>query len=89
MFKTCLTLYSYGGINKSMETKNLNNFNNKGQVFLKSYMDMTGITVAELAKKTGLTRQFIYLVLDGTNQIGLNSARKLHKTLGVSYDKIL
>jgi len=72
-----------------MKDKNLNNLNNKGQEFLRSYMDMTGITVAELAKKTGLTRQFIYLVLDGTNQIGLNSARKLHKSLGVSYDKIL
>ena len=71
----------------AMRDKKFNN--NKGQVFLKSYMDMTGISVAELAKKTGLTRQFIYYVLDGTNQIGLASARKLHKTLGVSYDKIL
>ena len=62
---------------------------NKGQAFLKSYVAMTGISVADLAKKTGLTRQFIYNVLDGTNQIGLASARKLHKTLGVSYDKIL
>ena len=70
-----------------MKTNNLND--NKGQAFLKSYMEMTGITVAELAKKTGLTRQFVYNVLDGTNQIGAVSARKLNKTLGVSYDKIL
>ena len=62
---------------------------NKGQAFLKSYMNMTGITVAELAKKTGLTRQFIYNVLDGTNKIGATSAIKLNKTLGVSYDKLL
>ena len=70
-----------------MKTNNLND--NKGQAFLKSYMAMTGISVAELAKKTGLTRQFVYNVLDGTNQIGAVSARKLNKTLGVSYDKIL
>lgn len=52
-------------------------------------MSMTGISVAELAQKTGLTRQFIYNVLDGTNKIGATSAVKLHKTLGVSYDKLL
>ena len=62
---------------------------NKGQAFLKSYVAMTGISVADLAKKTGLTRQFIYNVLDGTNKVGASSAIKLHKTLGVSYDKIL
>ena len=62
---------------------------NKCQAFLRSCMSTTGMSIADLAKKTKLTKQFIYNILNGSSKIGASSARKLHKTLGVSYDKII
>lgn len=73
-----------------MKTKKPNNTQeNKGQAFLKEYMEMTGMSVAQVSEKTGLTRQFIYYVLDGKHRIGIDSARKIHDALGVKYDRII
>ena len=59
----------------------------KSSRVLKNYMDATGLAVVEVAKRTGLTRQFIHMLLNGQHEVGFRSAMKLKEGLGISLDK--
>ena len=54
---------------------------------LQTYMEATGLTVAEVAERSGLTRAFVYMVLNGQNEVGFRSALKFKAGLGIGLDK--
>lgn len=47
-------------------------------------MESSGLTHAEVAEQTGLSRQYIYRVLGGHQNITLDTAQKIAKVLGFS-----
>ena len=54
---------------------------------MRAYMDAAGVTVAEASKRTGLSRAFIYMILNGQNEVGLRSVMAFKAGLGISLDK--
>ena len=56
---------------------------------LEAYRELSGLSVRELAKRAGLSYQAVYYHLKGQHSIGVDAARKYHKNLGISLDKLL
>lgn len=56
---------------------------------LRQYMEATGASVIEISKRTGLTRAFIYMILNGQCNVGFKSALRFKEALGVDLDKWL
>jgi transcriptional regulator with XRE-family HTH domain len=69
----------------SMKTQKIKD--TKSSQVLGKYMDITGSSVAEVAKRTGLTRSFIYMVLRGQHEVGITSMFKFRDGLGIGLDK--
>ena len=56
---------------------------------LRQYLDLSGLTYRQAAKKTGLTHQTIWLHATGQKPIGGKSAVVYHNVFGISLDKLL
>jgi transcriptional regulator with XRE-family HTH domain len=54
---------------------------------LRGYLESTGIGLDEAAEKSGLSKAFLYMVLQGRHQVGIESAYKLKNGLGISLGK--
>ncbi len=63
--------------------------NSSGAEALRAYLDISEITVRELAEKCGLSFQVVYGHLSGKFRIGEKAAKRYREKLGISYDKLL
>lgn len=52
-------------------------------------MEATGASVIEISKRTGLTRAFIYMILNGQCNVGFKSALRFKEALGIDLEKWL
>jgi len=52
-------------------------------------LEATGLSVKEIAKRTGLSYQIVYYHLQGKHTIGAEAARKYNKALGISFESLI
>jgi len=62
---------------------------NMGKTALRQYLDLTGLTYREAARRTGLTHQSVFVHARGKSPIGAASALIYHKVFGISLEKLL
>ena len=56
---------------------------------LKTYMELAGLTYQDVAAKTGLSKQAVWLHANGRINMSGNSAFVYHKAFGLSLEKLL
>ncbi len=62
---------------------------NKGAEALRAYLDSTGMSVREMARRAEVSYQTAFYHLQGKNRIGGIAARRYHKHLGISLEKLI
>jgi len=56
---------------------------------IKIYLDLSGLTYREAAKKTGLSQQAVWLHATGRSGMSGRAAFAYHKAFGLSLEKLL
>ena len=56
---------------------------------LKTYMDLADLSCKDVAKKTGMSQQSVWLHLTGRINMSGNAAFVYHKAFGISLEKLL
>lgn len=59
----------------------------RSSAVLQAYMDSTGLSVAEVAQRTGLSRAHIYYLLKGQHSVGFRAALAFRRGCGIELDR--
>ena len=60
-----------------------------GKTALRQYLDLTGLSYREAARRTGLTHQTVFMHARGKTPIGATSALIYYRVFGISLEKLL
>jgi len=82
-----LTLCLFADILASMKKKKSKESSPK--TALRQYLDLTGLTYREAAKRCGLTHQTVFIHATGKAPIGAKAALMYHRAFNLSLEKML